>query len=339
MLAKPQGFPRKLGGCAGLDPRLRSAVSAGVGDGERGLRRGLRAPGVGVRPKWVLEYSPSNKRIRYFVSITYVRTGLWTAHKFCGGGECFTVRYRSGAVFEFDLVGFGRSNVRILRGLAPPSPPETSPTARTHSEAPAPSAESTHRHQFLAPQPAVSIRIEGDQRGDRIGDFLARQFAVSVGVQCGHDREIVENSGRTERTAPSTGPAAPSKPATRSTSPTTATFPAPATAAAKGADLGRQLRAAQHAVIVRVEGDQGVGCIENFGPREFSVPVGIHRRHHRHDNDGTPAPILRADHRGSECERNNTEPDKQDISCAGPDEARVLDHGNNQSTDTADEPC
>ena len=90
MLAKPQGFPRKLGGCAGLDPRLRSAVSAGVGDGERGLRRGLRAPGVGVRPKWVLEYSPSNKRIRYFVSITYVRTGLWTAHKFCGGGKCFT---------------------------------------------------------------------------------------------------------------------------------------------------------------------------------------------------------------------------------------------------------
>ena len=87
MLAKPQGFPRKLGGCAGLDPRLRSAVSAGVGDGERGLRRGLRAPGVGVRPKWVLEYSPSNKRIRYFVSITYVRTGLWTAHKFCGGGH------------------------------------------------------------------------------------------------------------------------------------------------------------------------------------------------------------------------------------------------------------
>ena len=89
MLAKPQGFPRKLGGCAGLDPRLRSAVSAGVGDGERGLRRGLRAPGVGVRPKWVLEYSPSNKRIRYFVSITYVRTGLWTAHKFCGGGKFF----------------------------------------------------------------------------------------------------------------------------------------------------------------------------------------------------------------------------------------------------------
>ena len=89
MLAKPQGFPRKLGGCAGLDPRLRSAVSAGVGDGERGLRRGLRAPAVGVRPKWVLEYSPSNKRIRYFVSITYVRTGLWTAHKFCGGGVYF----------------------------------------------------------------------------------------------------------------------------------------------------------------------------------------------------------------------------------------------------------
>ena len=91
MLAKPQGFPRKLGGCSGLDPRLRSAVSAGVGDGERGLRRGLRAPGVGVRPKWVLEYSPSNKRIRYFVSITYVRTGLWTAHKFCGGGKNFYV--------------------------------------------------------------------------------------------------------------------------------------------------------------------------------------------------------------------------------------------------------
>ena len=92
MLAKPQGFPRKLGGCAGLDPRLRSAVSAGVGDGERGLRRGLRAPGVGVRPKWVLEYSPSNKRIRYFVSITYVRTGLWTAHKFCGGGRVYYPR-------------------------------------------------------------------------------------------------------------------------------------------------------------------------------------------------------------------------------------------------------
>ena len=92
MLAKPQGFPRKLGGCAGLDPRLRSAVSAGVGDGERGLRRGLRAPGVGVRPKWVLEYSPSNKRIRYFVSITYVRTGLWTAHKFCGGGKIKEIR-------------------------------------------------------------------------------------------------------------------------------------------------------------------------------------------------------------------------------------------------------
>ena len=94
MLAKPQGFPRKLGGCAGLDPRLRSAVSAGVGDGERGLRRGLRAPGVGVRPKWVLEYSPSNKRIRYFVSITYVRTGLWTAHKFCGGGHVFSSTFR-----------------------------------------------------------------------------------------------------------------------------------------------------------------------------------------------------------------------------------------------------
>ena len=62
MLAKPQGFPRKLGGCAGLDPRLRSAVSAGVGDGERGLRRGLRAPGVGVRPKWVLEYPPSKQK-------------------------------------------------------------------------------------------------------------------------------------------------------------------------------------------------------------------------------------------------------------------------------------
>ena len=97
MLAKPQGFPRKLGGCAGLDPRLRSAVSAGVGDGERGLRRGLRAPGVGVRPKWVLEYSPSNKRIRYFVSITYVRTGLWTAHKFCGGGDFYCAAYLSSA--------------------------------------------------------------------------------------------------------------------------------------------------------------------------------------------------------------------------------------------------
>ncbi len=101
MLAKPQGFPRKLGGCAGLDPRLRSAVSAGVGDGERGLRRGLRAPGVGVRPKWVLEYSPSNKRIRCFVSITYVRTGLWTAHKFCGGGKKIKPR-----AFVFHLVAF-----------------------------------------------------------------------------------------------------------------------------------------------------------------------------------------------------------------------------------------
>ena len=104
MLAKPQGFPRKLGGCAGLDPRLRSAVSAGVGDGERGLRRGLRAPGVGVRPKWVLEYSPSNKRIRYFVSITYVRTGLWTAHKFCGGGQFFTEEAEVGNVgLELEL--------------------------------------------------------------------------------------------------------------------------------------------------------------------------------------------------------------------------------------------
>ncbi len=102
MLAKPQGFPRKLGGCAGLDPRLRSAVSAGVGDGERGLRRGLRAPGVGVRPKWVLEYSPSNKRIRCFVSITYVRTGLWTAHKFCGGG-CYLVLPYERDIDEEDL--------------------------------------------------------------------------------------------------------------------------------------------------------------------------------------------------------------------------------------------
>ena len=100
MLAKPQGFPRKLGGCAGLDPRLRSAVSAGVGDGERGLRRGLRAPGVGVRPKWVLEYSPSNKRIRYFVSITYVRTGLWTAHKFCGGGKHFCITIETEPTFK-----------------------------------------------------------------------------------------------------------------------------------------------------------------------------------------------------------------------------------------------
>ena len=29
MLAKPQGFPRKLGGCAGLDPRF--AALRGVG--------------------------------------------------------------------------------------------------------------------------------------------------------------------------------------------------------------------------------------------------------------------------------------------------------------------
>ena len=111
MLAKPQGFPRKLGGCAGLDPRLRSAVSAGVGDGERGLRRGLRAPGVGVRPKWVLEYSPSNKRIRYFVSITYVRTGLWTAHKFCGGGDfSFPARMTSHSVFDLSSKPRGCQN-------------------------------------------------------------------------------------------------------------------------------------------------------------------------------------------------------------------------------------
>ncbi len=106
MLAKPQGFPRKLGGCAGLDPRLRSAVSAGVGDGERGLRRGLRAPGVGVRPKWVLEYSPSNKRIRYFVSITYVRTGLWTAHKFCGGGDYFKEDEVTADIFHSAMTAF-----------------------------------------------------------------------------------------------------------------------------------------------------------------------------------------------------------------------------------------
>ena len=113
MLAKPQGFPRKLGGCAGLDPRLRSAVSAGVGDGERGLRRGLRAPGVGVRPKWVLEYSPSNKRIRYFVSITYVRTGLWTAHKFCGGGFfCLgTSLVENGAIFSYQTRRQARKNL------------------------------------------------------------------------------------------------------------------------------------------------------------------------------------------------------------------------------------
>ena len=87
MLAKRQGFPRKLGGCAGLDPRLRSAVSAGVGDGERGLRRGLRAPGVGVRRMWALEYSPSNKTIRYFFSITWLQAGLRTTHRFCGGDK------------------------------------------------------------------------------------------------------------------------------------------------------------------------------------------------------------------------------------------------------------
>ena len=54
-------------------------VSAGVGDGDTGpTRRGLRAPGVGVRlAKWVLEYSPSNKRIRYFVS-----SGLCEAQAF-----------------------------------------------------------------------------------------------------------------------------------------------------------------------------------------------------------------------------------------------------------------
>ena len=119
MLAKPQGFPRKLGGCAGLDPRLRSAVSAGVGDGERGLRRGLRAPGVGVRPKWVLEYSPSNKRIRYFVSITYVRTGLWTAHKFCGGGEIFEQHRNELNVFlAFSGLEFGTDGLFRQREAA-----------------------------------------------------------------------------------------------------------------------------------------------------------------------------------------------------------------------------
>ena len=119
MLAKPQGFPRKLGGCAGLDPRLRSAVSAGVGDGERGLRRGLRAPGVGVRPKWLLEYSPSNKRIRYFVSITYVRTGLWTAHKFCGGGglSCSSVwiKTESGTNGLTFFVGIRQAGSEIIK--------------------------------------------------------------------------------------------------------------------------------------------------------------------------------------------------------------------------------
>ena len=126
MLAKPQGFPRKLGGCAGLDPRLRSAVSAGVGDGERGLRRGLRAPGVGVRPKWVLEYSPSNKRIRYFVSITYVRTGLWTAHKFCGGGESLRVSsgFSSGSAFRIHLTE---------RGAQTTTAPTASPGLATNS--------------------------------------------------------------------------------------------------------------------------------------------------------------------------------------------------------------
>ena len=66
MLAKRQGFPRKLGGCAGLDPRLRSAVSAGVGDGERGLRRGLRAPGVGLKghPKTGQRRSPQNRPMK-----------------------------------------------------------------------------------------------------------------------------------------------------------------------------------------------------------------------------------------------------------------------------------
>ena len=123
MLAKPQGFPRKLGGCAGLDPRLRSAVSAGVGDGERGLRRGLRAPGVGVRPKWVLEYSPSNKRIRYFVSITYVRTGLWTAHKFCGGGGIYRLIQTDGEE-GFDLL---REAMDLHRSVLGSDSPELAP--------------------------------------------------------------------------------------------------------------------------------------------------------------------------------------------------------------------
>ena len=125
MLAKPQGFPRKLGGCAGLDPRLRSAVSAGVGDGERGLRRGLRAPGVGVRPKWVLEYSPSNKRIRYFVSITYVRTGVWTAHKFCGGGEIIIRRQESAQepMGSWRLSSLPRTHQAILRSTTGPAVP------------------------------------------------------------------------------------------------------------------------------------------------------------------------------------------------------------------------
>ena len=44
MLAKPQGFPRKLGGCAGLDPRLAPrcrlvwAMGNGASDGGSGHR-------------------------------------------------------------------------------------------------------------------------------------------------------------------------------------------------------------------------------------------------------------------------------------------------------------
>ena len=173
MLAKPQGFPRKLGGCAGLDPRLRSAVSAGVGDGERGLRRGLRAPGVGVRPKWVLEYSPSNKRIRYFVSITYVRTGLWTAHKFCGGGEKFII-IEHAKRFPDPRGGPGLPNTRNLSGQTHPGAiapclPQTLPAPQACPR----SAAGRRAMSILSNRSSGATRRTGAHR------LLARRVALS----------------------------------------------------------------------------------------------------------------------------------------------------------------
>ena len=174
MLAKPQGFPRKLGGCAGLDPRLRSAVSAGVGDGERGLRRGLRAPGVGVRPKWVLEYSPSNKRIRYFVSITYVRTGLWTAHKFCGGGESFRELSSAGLIADLEVrrgeaaLATAEARLEQAQAVLDPSTAEVD-IARQRITQERARGEATiarlrgEREQFIERQAEIQNRLSSDQ--------------------------------------------------------------------------------------------------------------------------------------------------------------------------------
>ena len=45
-----------------LDSLASSAAAPALTlDGERGLRRGLRAPGVGVRPKWVWNFAVEQK--------------------------------------------------------------------------------------------------------------------------------------------------------------------------------------------------------------------------------------------------------------------------------------